>query len=73
MSEFNERTAQNRRLHEDEAQTIYNRIKAKLRQSARRINRAYRKSITISFPGSEKRICACGFPFAAGGSGPHER
>lgn len=46
MSEFNERTALNRRLQEDAAQTMYNRIEAKRRQSVRRINRVYRKRVT---------------------------
>lgn len=47
MKELNERAALNHQLEVDAAQTMYNRIEAKRRQSARRINRAYRKSVTI--------------------------
>lgn len=47
MSEFNERTALNLKLQQDEAETFLNRIQAKRRQSARRINRTFRKYVTI--------------------------
>lgn len=47
MNEFNERTRLNHQLQADEAQTMYNRIQARKRQSERRAGRAYRKSVTI--------------------------
>lgn len=46
MKELNERAALNHQLQMDEMQTFLNRCEARRRQKARRINRAYRKSVT---------------------------
>ena len=47
MSEFNERTALNRRLQEDAEATERRAQEARGKQMVRCINRAYRKSVTI--------------------------
>ena len=46
MKELNERTALNRRLQEDAEATERRAQEAMCRKMARRINRAYRKSVT---------------------------
>lgn len=46
MKELNERAALNHQLQMDEIQTFLNRCEARRRQKARRINRAYHRSIT---------------------------
>lgn len=45
MSEFNYRVTVNRQLQMDEAETLLNRCEARRRQSARRINNAFRRMV----------------------------
>lgn len=47
MTEFNERTALNRRLQEDAEATERRAQEARVRKLVRAINRAHRKSVTI--------------------------